>query len=104
MAVVACELIVSPARTDKWIGSVCLAIVVAKTIYELITGHAFFSSLHLGNIGIPIVECHAGGIIGGILLFLTFHLHQIKKSSHPINPRIRIDDSGYQLLIKRHTA
>jgi len=81
LAVVACELIVSKFRTDKTIGLICLGILISKTLIELFTGNAFFSSLHFGNIGTPIVECHTGGIIGGITLFIIFHLSQIKKAA-----------------------
>jgi rhomboid family GlyGly-CTERM serine protease len=73
MAVVACEFIASQRRPDILIGLACFALVIGKTIIELVTGRTFFSSLHMGSIGIPIVECHAGGIIGGCIMFLVFH-------------------------------
>lgn len=72
MAVVACEFITSRRRSDMFIGLVCFVLVMGKTVVELTTGRTFFSSLHMGSIGIPIVECHAGGIIGGCIVFLVF--------------------------------
>jgi rhomboid family GlyGly-CTERM serine protease len=90
MAVVACEFITSHRRSDVLIGLVCFALVIGKTVIELTTGRAFFSSMHLGSIGIPIVECHAGGIIGGCIMFLIFHLStraNIKTYIFPLNKR-----------------
>lgn len=67
-AIIAYDLIISKVNSDKYAGVLCLIILLAKTIFELISGKAFFSFLHLGNIGIPIIECHAGGILGGLLI------------------------------------
>jgi len=38
---------------------------------EVISGNVIFSHLHIGDLGIPIVESHLGGVIGGLIAFLT---------------------------------
>ena len=44
--------------------------LVLKSGFETLGGNLFFTSLHFGPIGIPIVEAHLGGAIGGILVYL----------------------------------
>ena len=51
-------------------GLVVLALVVLKSAYEALTGHVFFESGHVGDVGTPLVFCHAGGVIGGLLFCL----------------------------------
>ena len=58
-------------RTVKT-GIACLTIVVAKSIYEAVTGTVFFSFLLFGLCGIPIAVCHLGGVLGGIISFVIF--------------------------------
>ena len=74
LAVVALELITGRNRPNRLIGWIVLVALVGKTGIELYTGQAFFSALHFGTIGTPIVQCHAGGIAGGALLFAFFAL------------------------------
>ncbi len=52
-------------------GLVVLALVVLKSAYEALTGHVFFESGHVGDVGTPLVFCHAGGVIGGLLFCLV---------------------------------
>ena len=53
-----------------------LAVVVAKSIIESITGSVMFSSLHLGDVSLPVTACHAGGALGGIITSLVFPASQ----------------------------
>ncbi|RJP37452.1 MAG: rhombosortase [Desulfobacteraceae bacterium] len=80
MAFSALEMLQS--KTDAKVGMVCLAAVVVKSLYEAVTGHVFFSSLHFGLCGIPIALCHAGGVIGGILSYFIIQYFVFFK---PIN-------------------
>ncbi len=59
-------------KTTEKAGLVCLTMVVAKSIYEGVTGTVFFSFLLFGLCGIPIAVCHLGGVLGGIISFLVF--------------------------------
>jgi hypothetical protein len=52
------------ARTVAWVS---LLAVIAKCCVELVTGSAFFTGLHFGLLGTPIVACHAGGVVGAML-------------------------------------
>lgn len=63
MAALAVEML---RRQDR-LGWVCLAAVVAKAMWEAITGDVFFASLHFGLVGTPVAVCHAGGVLGALL-------------------------------------
>ncbi|MDY6906489.1 MAG: rhombosortase [Thermodesulfobacteriota bacterium] len=67
MAISALEMMQS--KSGIKIGTACLLLVVTKSIYELFIGDAFFSFLHFGLCGTPLVACHAGGVTGGIVSF-----------------------------------
>ena len=44
--------------------------LVGKSGIETLMGEYLFASLHFGSIGVPIVEAHFGGAVGGILAAL----------------------------------
>ena len=59
-------------------GLISLSIVVGKCIYEMISGQAVFLFMHMGLCGTPLVACHAGGVAGGVILFVFFMLKKIR--------------------------
>jgi len=65
MAVVSLEWISDPGKRKQ--GLILLLIITGKTMLECITGDVLFASMHLGHCGMPVVSCHAGGVIAGIL-------------------------------------
>jgi rhomboid family GlyGly-CTERM serine protease len=67
MAVSAIEMI---RRGECRVGSCVLAVVVSKALLEAVTGNVALSFLHFGLMGTPIAACHAGGVVGGLLLVL----------------------------------
>ncbi len=98
MAVVCLDLVSS---RDGWtVGIAGLAVLVVKCVAEALTGSVVFSSLHAGDVGTPVVLCHAGGVLGG-LLATTFHSrHAVLmpqadgnrgcREDHPLSRRPRI--------------
>lgn len=60
-----------PDRRQRGSGAVLFGGLLAKVLWELQSGRAFLAWLHLGEIGQPIVACHAGGVIGGLLGYLV---------------------------------
>lgn len=71
MAVSALEMM--QTNNDKkicWAGAISFLFVTAKAALEGITGEVVFSQLHLGNLGTPIAVCHAGGILGALLIWI----------------------------------
>ncbi len=64
-AISALEMLRQP--TNSKLGGFLLAGLLLKTGWELFTGSAFLQQLHLGEIGVPIVTSHAGGVLGGLL-------------------------------------
>jgi hypothetical protein len=59
--------------TDKALqraGAATFIIVVAKSIIEAATGHIVFESFHLGSLGTPVAVCHAGGVLGGLVVMV----------------------------------
>ncbi len=65
MAVSALEGLESRDAGERRLGALFLATVLGKSILELATGRAFFSFLHFGLLGVPVVACHLGGVLGG---------------------------------------
>lgn len=67
MAAAALDMI---KRDDhRFLGLLSLVVVVLKSAWELWTGQVVFASLHLGDYGTPLVACHAGGILGAMLVY-----------------------------------
>jgi rhomboid family GlyGly-CTERM serine protease len=60
MAVMALEMI----RDRDWMGWPCLAGVVAKAVWESVTGHVLLDAWHFGSVGSPVVVSHLGGVLG----------------------------------------
>lgn len=71
LAVVALELLTRSRRRsrNRHAGALLLAGVVGKCALEVATGGALFASLHLGEVGQPVVATHAGGVLGGVVAF-----------------------------------
>jgi rhomboid family GlyGly-CTERM serine protease len=69
MAVSALELMQTKDNTLRPTGVSCLAIVVIKSLYEGLSGHVLFNSLHFGSVGNAVAICHAGGVLGGLCAY-----------------------------------
>ncbi len=54
-------------------GAVSLTAVVAKSAYEVLAGHVLFEFMHMGLCGQPVAASHAGGVLGGVLVFFLFN-------------------------------
>jgi rhomboid family GlyGly-CTERM serine protease len=67
LSITALEMI--KKRNDSLLGYTCLVLVIAKSVYEVASGLALFSSIYLGLCGTPIVACHLGGVVGGVVSF-----------------------------------
>ena len=67
MIIAALEMIEN--KQTKIIGWIAFSAVIIKTTIELTVSPEALLFLHFGNVGIPVAECHAGGIIGGLITF-----------------------------------
>lgn len=61
-------------RQQRKVGSIIMAALFLKTIWEMWSGIVFLQFLHFGDIGQPIVATHAGGVLGGVAGFLLIRL------------------------------
>jgi len=52
-------------------GVLLLLLSGAKSVVEIVSGSVLFSELHMGDLGVPIVEAHLGGVIGGAVAFIV---------------------------------
>jgi len=68
-------------RTVSRAGLASLLAVVAKSTYEAATGHVAFAALHLGDVASPVAICHAGGVLGGLLAFLSMNAARTSSNS-----------------------
>jgi rhomboid family GlyGly-CTERM serine protease len=71
MALVALDGLQSSDIHHRRLAWFALAAVVFKCVVEAATGGALFANWHLGGVGVPIVTCHAGGVIGALAFHLT---------------------------------
>lgn len=72
MAITALEML-GHSNQKRW-GALSLALVVSKSAYELWSGRVFFEFLHMGMCGRPLAASHAGGVLGGVLVFTILNL------------------------------
>jgi len=71
MAISALDVVTT--ATDKTVrraGILTLVVVLLKSIIEAATGHVVFEALHFGALGTPIAVCHAGGVLGGLIVWM----------------------------------
>lgn len=66
MAVSGLEMLRHPGQ--RALGWSALILVAAKSAYEFWTGNVVFEFMHMGMCGQPVAACHAGGVIGAILI------------------------------------
>lgn len=57
------------SRLERTAGGAALVVVALKAATEAVVGHVLFAGLHAGNVGLPVAVCHAGGIIGALMIF-----------------------------------
>jgi len=75
MGITALEMMALPlCERGKIIGATLFAGLAAKCLWEMITGKVLLASFHLGSVGTPVVETHAGGLIGGVAAFTLLAL------------------------------
>jgi len=67
MAVSALDIARTRNRTQRCVGCLTLAAVTGKGLFEAVSGHVLFESLHLGDVATPVAICHLGGIVGGLV-------------------------------------
>ena len=65
-----CGLKMMNNKTERRTGQVIFWLVVAKSIWEAISGQVVFGFMHMGLCGAPQAACHLGGVLGGTLAFL----------------------------------
>ncbi|HBT83276.1 MAG: rhombosortase [Desulfuromonadales bacterium GWD2_61_12] len=76
---------------QKQLGVLILAGLVTKTAGELYTGTAFLQQWHFGDIGVPIVATHAGGLLAGLLAFV---IAKSGRAAAPARPSARVRTDG----------
>ena len=75
MIAAALEMITN--KQTKIVGWLAFSIVIIKTTIELTVSPTALAFLHLGNVGIPVAECHAGGIMSGLIVFYSIHIKYV---------------------------
>ena len=72
MAITGLEMMERSDSAARSAGTTCFSMIVLKSIYEALSGHVAFEFLHLGSIGNAVAICHAGGIMGGLIVYALF--------------------------------
>jgi len=70
MGITALEMMARPRdKGGKILGAALLLGLAGKCLWEMAAGRALLASFHLGSVGMPVVETHAGGLLGGVAAF-----------------------------------
>jgi len=64
-------------RMEQWIAVGIFTALTVKSIYEAAAGHVFLSAMHLGDVGVPVVISHLGGISGAVMTYALLNISQI---------------------------
>ena len=67
-------------KTEQRIAGVVLLGLVAKCIYEVTVGHVVFESMHLGDVGVPVVASHLAGVVGAVGSFCLLNIQWFRQS------------------------
>lgn len=82
-------------NVDRWIrisaGILFAGISAGKSIIETVTGTVMFASMHAGDLGVPIVESHLGGVLGGLVAFCCLSVFR-----NPVPFSIHLKSGGNQ--------
>lgn len=73
-------------RLVRGAGLASFALVVGKSLVEAVTGEIALASWHLGSLGTPIAVCHAGGVLGALMVRLAWPA-QISRHSRTVLAR-----------------
>ena len=57
-------------------GGTLLLLSGGKSVVEVLAGSPFFSHMHFGSIGIPIVHAHLGGVVGALVAFVACRIKE----------------------------
>jgi len=77
LAVLALHMAEESDQTLRRAGFAGFVIVVAKCICEAVSGGVLFANLHLGNVAAPVAVCHAGGVLGGVIMYTLSHIRAL---------------------------
>lgn len=58
-------------RTLRLAGWICFLSTVVKCAVETILGGVLLAAWHFGSVGMPVVCCHAGGVVGALVAWLA---------------------------------
>lgn len=72
MAVSALEFMCFENKPVRQAGVICFWIVILKSMIEGLSGRVLFQALHFGQVASPVAVSHAGGVLGGLILFAVF--------------------------------
>ena len=67
-------------KTERWIAGAVLLGLIAKCIYEVIVGHVVLESMHLGDVGVPVVASHLAGVVGAVGSFCLLNTQWFRQS------------------------
>lgn len=74
MAICALEMMVAEEKAARTFGYISFWLLLLKCILEALTGSLALDIVHFGSVGVPIVVCHAGGMLGALTAALMFKL------------------------------
>lgn len=90
MGITALEMMAHPrGECGKILGVALLTGLATKCLWEMTTGKVLLASFHLGSVGMPVVETHAGGLIGGVAAYSLLAL--IKRLAQKRDTQINED-------------
>lgn len=79
-AVTALEMLMDrDSKQSRVLGGVLFAGLLAKIFWEMASGGGVMNNLHFGNVGVPIVTSHLGGLVGGCAVYCILNFGRRKQ-------------------------
>lgn len=77
----------STTRQARLAGYCWSLVCLIKPVVEILVGSHGMASMHLGDVGTPVPECHLGGALGGVVLSLARLLVGANAGRRGLGPR-----------------
>ncbi len=65
-------------KNDRIAGIICAVCIITKCVVEVGSGGSVFHFVHGDMIGVPVLESHVGGVVGGFISFIIVNRCYVK--------------------------
>lgn len=87
-------------KGERWLYLTAVIVTFCKSMYEVYSGGVLFSSLHMGNVGSPVVSCHLGSVLFILFLYPLYHIYYNGKPSAQTTDGVKDTNSNSCSLVQ----